>query len=170
MKRTRSKGLGAAKDDGVAGALLSRSVPGSAFVILSGVILYSEKTLMGMGASNWFPKQMLSYYGSADVLIWTLAQTFSPILLATGALIGAKPFSYLVVFYCYFLQLYFVMVDIGISDAGYTHYYTFGTTAILFGILVFYKRYQKRKAKSELAKARKGIFDLIGKKGNGTGI
>lgn len=86
---------------------------GSIIIIISGLILYTDKFLVYLGydlGGNF------SYYETLDVFVWYLCQTISPLLIAFGSFFKPWKWSFLSPVVSFSIQLFFVL-----SDEHYLH-------------------------------------------------
>lgn len=111
--------------------IIALKILASTLVILSGLILFSDKvTTFGITETYGFK--------STKTFIWVITQTISPLLLCFGAFLGAYRLSYFAPIYIYFIQLYWVFNarELGLDD-GLLHIYALGFCITTFIALVF---------------------------------
>lgn len=75
---------------------------GSLLIILSGVILITDKIYPNLQLSNNYG------YQDTQTFIWVLSQTLSPFLILIAVFLKPYRISYMVPVYLYFIQMYWV--------------------------------------------------------------
>lgn len=130
--------------DPVARAVIS--LIGSVVVVLSGIMLISDKIL-----PDDFTLDNTHGFKDTQTYIWVLTQTLSPIFLLIAAQLRAYRVSYIVPFYMYFIQIYWIY-DPGLRwDDWLLHIYAAGATilATLVAALLHYYLYKSRIARND---------------------
>jgi len=109
----------------------------SLFVILSGIILFSDKI---------FYFELSNTHGFADsqTFVWVLTQSLSPLLIVLAALIRPYKVSYLVPVYFYTIQLYWVFDPALKLDDYLLHVYAIGVCFFIATAVLFINRFFNR--------------------------
>lgn len=132
---------------------------GTLLIILSGLILYSDKVLASINIQFGIPAKFKDAGLDFQTYIWLLSQTISPLLIILGSILRPYFLSYIIPIYCYCLQLYFIFFDYKIIDDSYLNEYAIGTSVLLFLIFYMFRKIDRyfitkqiNKAKAELKK------------------
>lgn len=132
---------------------------GSVLVILSGVILFSDK-IVNISLENNFG------FKSTKTFIWVLTQSLSPLLIAFATVLRPYVSSYLVPIYIYFIQVYWVFKPSIRFDDYLLQTYAIGTCLIFVGLIYIFNRgksikLQQKRENEEFINETKKAIDLL---------
>ena len=132
---------------------MGKRIVASIFVILSGLILISDK-LHNFHFSNNF-----GYYDS-QTLVWTFSQMIAPVFLIIAFCLNPYKISFTVPIYIYAVQIYFIFSS-NLNDKSLVHLYATGSV-ILFLVCVFALNaiFKEEKNKDAKISALEALLDL----------
>lgn len=132
---------------------MGKRIIASIFVIISGLILISDK-LHTFHFSNNFG------YHDSLTLVWTFSQTISPIILIIAFCLNPYKIFFTVPIYIYAVQIYFIFSS-QTNDKNLVHLYATGSVA-LFLICVFTLNaiFKDEKNKDAKISALEALLDL----------
>lgn len=156
QKSTKAKSKDLGKDKSNIDFIKS-SFLGTFLVILSGVIIYTDKIIVFFDWNFNMPSRYDEY--DFETFIWSVSVTVSPLLLVLAAHIKTFKMAYIVPLYSYTLQFWFIVFDLNIVDKEYTWWYALATSLLIVVVFYLYKRREERIIKERIAQTEK---ELIG--------
>ena len=133
----------------------------SLIIVLSGLVLYADKAMMGVDIGAFIPNKFVENGVDPATFVWIVGQTVSPMLIIAGSILKPHFYAYIVPIYCYILQFYFILIDYSLVDNGYSYWYSLGIAAVLLLIMQLARKSSERstrvmieQAKAKLLKAK----------------
>ncbi|MBV7268411.1 hypothetical protein [Winogradskyella luteola] len=136
---------------------LKSSFLGTVLVILSGIVLYTDKIIGFLDINFSLPSRYDSY--DFETLIWSISVTVSPLLLIIAAHLKTKLIAYVVPLYSYTLQLWFIIYDLNIVDKQYTYFYALGTCILIIFVWTAYNKKEKESITREIEKKKRVLSE-----------
>ncbi len=131
---------------GVAGTATETKTVGSIIIVLSGVLLFSDKILAALGieGSNTFGFHNFSNF------IWVFTQSIAPVLMIIGFLLKPYFLSLLIPVYCYAIQVIWVF-DPNLSyNNPSLHVYAAGSCILFLILAIFINKYSIYKNQKDI--------------------
>ncbi|MDB4293334.1 hypothetical protein N9954_08000 [Maribacter sp.] len=130
----------------------------SLFIVLSGLVLYADKALMGVDIGALMPEKFVENGVDPATFVWIVGQTVSPLLIIAGSILKPHFYAYLVPIYCYVLQFHSILFDLNIVDDGYSYWYSLGITAILLFIIQIARNSSERSTRIMIEQAKEKLL------------
>lgn len=156
--------LGTSTDQGIVNKLSSEvklyptRLIGTIVIVLSGIILYSDKVMAIFNYRFVIPSKFISEGMNFQTFIWLISQTISPIFIIIGSYFKPYSLAYAVPLYCYALQLMFLFNDYDIIDDSYLGLYSIGSMLIIIAIVQSIKYLSKLYIKNQIKQAKENLL------------